>query len=401
MRYTDTSTNTARRDQIQPFIATIAGLNAISALSHLAQFGIIYPMLSLWLSLKGMQTFNIGLVGSAVWVGMLAATLWTPALLLRFSPGRIAATSGLLTAAAAGLMPLLPATSVVAWLAAAASLGACAGIRWISVESWLYAVVPPASRGRVVGIHETFIYVAQAAGPALVAWVGLNNGMGFWLAAAVSCLTIIPLTFAKPPRPDTAATGAQVRPLHLLLSMPHRARHSLGIQIALVAGLLDGMLFGLLGLFSLNSGLSLTQASLTLTLFGVGGLVSQIQLGWWSDRKGVRHATRAIALCGVCGAALLVYPSIPVVLPAAFLLGIVAACGLTLSIIAITQEADNEGRHLSVAIAEVSVAFTVGSALGPAVAGAALQYVGNQSYHLLSLACCLVLYGLARRQALA
>jgi hypothetical protein len=57
---------------------TIGSLNAISGLAHLAQFGVLYPLLALWLNAHGMPTWQIGLVSGAVWVGMLGGNLFAP-----------------------------------------------------------------------------------------------------------------------------------------------------------------------------------------------------------------------------------------------------------------------------------------------------------------------------------
>ena len=52
---------------------TILALNTVSGLAHLAQIGVIYPLLALWLDAGGMPTWQIGLVETSVWLGMLIA----------------------------------------------------------------------------------------------------------------------------------------------------------------------------------------------------------------------------------------------------------------------------------------------------------------------------------------
>ena len=64
-----------RRDRAGP---TIVALNAVSGLAHLAQFGLLYPLFALWLDARGMPTWQVGLVGSAAWAGMLVGNLFAP-----------------------------------------------------------------------------------------------------------------------------------------------------------------------------------------------------------------------------------------------------------------------------------------------------------------------------------
>jgi predicted MFS family arabinose efflux permease len=84
---------------------------------------------------------------------------------------------------------------------------------------------------------------------------------------------------------------------------------------------------------------------------------------------------------------------------AAALLGLVSAAGLTLCIVAASADATAHGRDMSVAITEVSLAFTAGNAIGPALAGVVLQHLGPAAYAGLAALSCAALVWPVRRLA--
>lgn len=375
---------------------TIASLNAVSGISHLAQFGMLYPLLALWLEAHGMPTWQVGLVGTAVWIGMLLGNLFAPAWLQRVGPAPLTIVGCLGTAAMAMVAPHLPAASLLLWMLAAGVLGIGVGLRWISVESWLYSLIDGAQRGRLVAIHETLIYAGQAAGPALIAIVGVMSGNSFYWGAGFAVLALAPLLLARTPMPLNAETPA-LSAWAVLPSLVRNLSHSLGIQIGAMAGLIDGMLLGMLGPYLIKRSISADEAAVMMMVFGLGGLLSQLPMGFWSDRRGIRSATRAVAITGILGAALLLPADSLLIWPAVALLGVVAACGLTASIIAGTEQAAESGRDMALAVTEISIAFTLGSAVGPALAGFLMNGFGLASFPVAALLSCAGLYLIALR----
>ena len=375
---------------------TILALNTVSGLAHLAQIGVIYPLLALWLDAGGMPTWQIGLVETSVWLGMLIGNLFAPMWLHRLGPAALAAAGCLGSALLALLMPHLQPDALIAWSLAAALLGVCLGLRWIGVESWLYAIVDDSQRGRFVGLHETIINAAQGAGPSLIALLGVMGNKSFYAAAVLGTLAVLPLLWARIPMP-ASVDDAAMHPLAVLTGLLRNARRSLPIQLGLLAGVIDGVLFGMLSIYFVHQGRSASQAAFMMTLFGIGGLLSQLPLGWWSDRRGVHSATRIAALLGLAGTALLLTGNPLLAWPAAALLGSVAACGLAVTIIAATQSAAGDNKHMALAVTEISIAFTLGSTVGPVLAGAMMNAWGQACLPLLSAVACMGLYGIARK----
>jgi len=369
---------------VNGFKMTVVSLNAVSGFSHLGQFGILYPLIALWLDAQGTPAWQVGLVGSAVWFGMLIGNLFAPGALQRWGASRLAGAGCLGTVVLGVVMPQIAASWLVLWAFAAALLGVCIGLRWIGVESWLYAIVDATNRGRFVGVHETVIYAAQGVGPSIVAVLGVGGQRGFFAGALAALFAALSLRKAKIPMP-AGSRDARLEAATVLNGLWHHAPNRLGAQLGLTSGVLDGVLFGMLGIFFVRSGMTAESAAVKMTVFGLGGLFSQIPLGWWSDRKGVRSATQILALAGVVGAGLLLTNWGPAVWIAAFLLGALAAGSLTAAVIATTDEATEYGIAMELAVAEVSIAFTLGSCAGPVMAGALLDACGLISLPVLTV----------------
>ena len=70
---------------------------------------------------------------------------------------------------------------------------------------------------------------------------------------------------------------------------------------------------------------------------------------------------------------------------------------LAVTIIAATQSAAGDNKHMALAVTEISIAFTLGSTVGPVLAGAMMNAWGQACLPLLSAVACVGLYGIARK----
>ena len=376
---------------------TIVALNAVSGLAHLAQFGLLYPLLGLWLLHKGAPAWRIGLIVTAVWPGMLAASLVSSQIVRHWGPA-VTTTIGCLGSACVALgLSRLGADAWPAWTLGAAALGAFTGLRWVGVESWLYAILPGECKGRLLSLHETVIYAAQGLGPALIGVVGLGGPAVFYLAAGLAALAVVPLCAGSfrlrpPPAPSSAIDAPPMR--GALASAAHQG----SVRIAVLAGVIDGMLLGMLGVYLGRLGHSGAQVAALLTAFGVGGVLSQWPVGWMCDRFGLASATRAMALLGGAGMLLVLTDASLALWLGVALLGALSACVLTLASIAAIDEARSGAVDMPGAVARVTAAFTVGGSLGPAMAGGLMDGWGNTAFAAATLISCLLLYWSSQRE---
>jgi MFS family permease len=387
-------------DALAQKLPTIIALNAVSAIAQLAQMGIVYPLIALWLADKNNSAGEIGLVGSAQWTGMLFGILYAPQLMYLTKARTIVIWGCVGSGFAALTMPWIPADSIAIWCAVAAVFGFGIGLRWIGNESWLYSIISGAQRGRVVGIHETLIHLSQVIGPLLIAWIGIASANIFYLGAAVAACAVLPLSWANIPMQN--AQDHQPAPVHIFLrGMWHDIKHIFGIRIGFLAGIVDGVLFGMLAVYEVNSGASTERAAIVMTVFGIGGLLASAPLGWLSDKRGIGFASTASACVGIAGSLMLWSGTDFFHWPAVFLLGAVAGCLLTIAIIAGTEQAAQEQKNMGAAMSEISIAFTVGTILGPVMAGAAMDAWGLWAFPALTLLLCGLLLLMLRMQKIA
>jgi MFS family permease len=380
-----------RADQAtDPFaqkLPTIVALNAVSAIAQLSQMGIIYPLIALWLADKNISAAEIGLVGSMQWTGMLFGILYAPHLMHATKARTIVILGCVGSGVAALVMPWIPPSMIILWCLVSAVFGFGIGLRWIGNESWLYSIISGAQRGRVVGIHETFIHLSQAVGPLLIAWVGIATANIFYFGAAVAVAAVLPLFWANIPM-QSIGSDKPAAVHHFLIGMWRDIQHVFGIRIGFLAGVVDGVLFGMLAVYEVKSGATTEQAAVIMTVFGVGGLLASAPLGWFSDKYGVNFASATCALVGIFGGAMLWSGVVWLHWLAVFLLGAVAGCLLTLAIIAGTEQAASEQKNMSVAMSEISIAFTVGTIIGPVLQGAAMDSLGLWTFPALTLLLC-------------
>lgn len=382
----------------------VALLNGVSGISHLAQFGVLYPLLALWLDMQGMPAGRIGVVVASVWPGMLLGNLLTPLLLTAWNARAVALGSCAGTALLASLLPQLNVSQFAGWVGAAATFGFLVGLRWVSVEGWVFELITGPLKGRLIAVHETVIYAAQALGPALIAAVGLLDVTAFMVASAIAAAAVLPLLLTTGP-PASAHVGTAARqPLRVLEGMWQARRSDPSMALGLLSGCIDGALLGMLSVHLIHAGHEPVATALMLVVFGVGGLLSQLPLGWLADRRGLRYATRATAWVGIAGVLLLLSSTGPGVWVGAALLGALAANGLTLSTNSATEHASRTSGDMVVAISRVSIAFTIGSGLGPVATGYAVELSARYALPAITAAGCLGLLALgriARRSAVA
>lgn len=369
-----------------PLVKTIVALNLVSGFAQLVQFGLLYPAVSLWLDARGVAAWQVGLVGSFFWTGMLVGNLLAP----RWVHTRGAALIVTLGCGLSGLGAFAGAwfdsTQIVLWCALNALIGLGTGMRWIGNESWLYSIAPSEQRGRVVGVHESMIGAGQVGGALLIAAVGVSGVLLLNISAAICILipVLLLMAYLRAPTDSTAPPSAW----QVLRGVFTHARGSGSVQIGLLSGLCDGMLLGMLVIYLVKSGESTATAAMMLTVMSVGALLASVPCGAVSDKYGVRVALLITCVMGALGAALLLLNHAALSWVACLLLGVLSGNLLTLAIITGTEQADAQGSHMTVAISEVSIAFTVGTLSGPLLAGIAMDFLGLWTLPAMTIVMC-------------
>ena len=366
---------------------TIAALNAVSALAQVGQFGVAYVVLPVWLAEQGLDVTQLGLFASSLWLGQFPGLAVAPWLCHQLGARRVIILALLCTVLALVGIAL---NAWPFWLVCGALAGFGLGLRWIGLEPWPYRIAPAESRGRLVGFHETLIALAPIVAPALAGSFGLHGKALFWIGGVFCIGAFLPLALARkePPHVDTASKSG----IHIHLAAQLRERiFKLGVAIALVGGMMEAALSGLFALFAQGRGITSSQTTDLLALFGLGGLLLQYAVGWLADHRGVGVAAFwcAIGTLLVC-VALAMPMDYMLVMLAVFLLGGFITAFLTLALIASTM---TQSGTMASNVSLISMLYTLSAVAGPLMAGAVMKATDTNALMWSIAAAALLLIG--------
>lgn len=274
-------------------LITFAALFASVVFMQLGS-GTLAPLDALSGAALGFTPGQIGLLGSAHYVGFFAGCWAAPRLMARV--GHTRTFAGLATFGAIGALMHPMVLDPYAWALMRMMTGLAVAGAYTVIESWLHAEAVNANRGRVFGVFRMVDLVGQLGAQALIAVLAPAAYLSYNILALFCCLCLLPLSFSS--RPEPVVQGAPtLRPLAALRLSP------LGGASAIVAGL-TGASFRMVGpLYGEAVGLNPTGIALFLAAAVLGGAVSQLPVGWISDRVDRRHvliglSAAALAVCG-------------------------------------------------------------------------------------------------------
>ena len=122
--------------------------------------------LALGLTADGASALAVGVMGSALWLGIFAASTRAHALVHRHGHARVCVGATFAALLALATLPLHG--YYVGWLGGVIVLGLGGGLVWVAGESWLAEAAPRERRGVMIGLFETTVGLGMVAGPALV-----------------------------------------------------------------------------------------------------------------------------------------------------------------------------------------------------------------------------------------
>ena len=349
----------------------IAALNAVSTFAQLGQFGVGFLVLPIWLAARGMGAIQLGFFGAAEWAGMLAGLLVTPKLLMQFTSKRVVFFG--LFSSSIGFI-LVPQMSWPLWMLPAFLIGFGMGLRWIANETWLYRISPQKIVGQIVGFHEALISLAVIVGPLLVVWFSTVDNFVVLLGALFSSLAALPLLLVA-----SEEIQNEIHEDYKLGFFQVDKITMLGIALATAGGVTDGAFTALFPIFGLGRGFNEVQIGSLLAIIGVGGLLLQYPLGWFSDQFGFVKTSLLAAVVTMLVSLFMasITMSFNALSIVGFIFGGFVASFLTLSIIAAASTSNRS--HMAQNMSKVSIAFTASSIIGALLAGFAAASLGGDA----------------------
>lgn len=340
--------------------------------------GLFSTFVSIRLEMSGFDVEVIGIVTSALYVGILIGSLkvgrWISSL------GHV--RSFALFAGISTLLVLLQALWVDPWYWAFLRFlgGICMAGIFVVIESWLLILATPVLRGAILSIYLAVFYAALSAGQLLINISDPNTLSPFLITAGLSALSILPISSKQIQSPKISET-APMKLNHFFKLSP------LGFIGGVVSGMLLAAIYGLLPVYAAEIGLPLSQIGTLMAIIIFGGLSLQWPIGRWADkgnRKFVLNLASFLSALTALSIALQ-HPIHPLSLNLlAWLFGALSFTLYPLSMAYVCEKIQND--QIVPATGGFVLSYGLGAIAGPLCAAFSMDHLGSPGlFYFLSL----------------
>lgn len=344
-------------------------------------FSMFGPVLAVLLQQRGMGTAAVGAFAMIPFACIALLIPIMPRIFARFGIGRVYLLGmALESVCTLGYIAFMDSPNAFAWWCASAVAGGIgAAAVWNATEALLAEHAPTDQRGKVMGLYQTALGAALAAGPfvpALLSWSPKTTLAAAALVqfAALGIALRLKLTQAAhtPSHEEgTQQIGSTWQAVRLVPAL---------VLIAFAGGVFEAGLSSISAANGASLGLTLAQASSIVGALGVGSFAFQYPAGLAADRFAPQR------VFGVAGAILLIASIafaastqwVWLLYATAIIWGGIGGALYTLTMIRVAHHFDARMGAQAVAsgTAAMITGYTLGGALGPLISGAALQYFG-------------------------
>ena len=255
-------------------LISFAALFLSVALLQLSSGG-VGPLDALSGIVLGFSTTQIGLLGSAHFVGFFIGCWWAPRLM--GSVGHSRAFAAFTASGAIGLLAHMLVIDPYAWALMRVASGLCVAGCYTVIEAWLQAKVTNENRGRAMGVYRVADMGASLAAQLMIGVLEPASYVSYNLLALLCCAALLPLTLTKVSQPKTPS-APRLRPMLAVTRSPLAAA---GVIVAA----LSSASFRMVGpIYGQEVGLRTDQIAYFLAAFVLGGALAQYPVGWLADK---------------------------------------------------------------------------------------------------------------------
>ncbi|MCU1718896.1 MFS transporter [Pseudomonas sp. 5P_3.1_Bac2] len=336
--------------------------------------GVTMPLVSLRLEEWGYGSFAIGVMAATPAVGVLLGASIAGRLAGALGTERVMRLCLLVGALATILMALMQ--HYYLWLILRLLLGVGLTVVFVLGESWINQLVPEHLRGRLVALYGTGYALSYLGGPLILAAVGTDNDLGFWIGVALLIAGSLWL-LGRTGAPKVDAHSASGRGLwQFCQGMP-----AIAWGVMLFAAF-EAMVLTLMPVYGLRQGFTQDVALLLVSVVVVGDAALQLPIGWLADRLS-RQRLYLFCGLGLCVSSLAIPLLLHTVLiwPLLVLFGATAGSLFTLALILIGERYRDE--QLVKANAHIAQLWGLGCLVGPLLTGAVSQWVSGHALPLM------------------
>ena len=265
---------------------------------------------------QGFTTGQIGMMGSAHFIGFFIGCWWSPRLISQIGHSRAFAVFA--SAGTIGTLAHMFYVDAYAWSVMRILSGICVAGCFTVIEAWLQAKVTNAIRGRAIGLYRVVDMVGGIASQLMIAVLEPAAYLSYNILAIFCCASLLPLALTRIPQPGTAER-LRLKPL---LAMRISPMATLGV---IVAGITAAS-FRMVGpVYGSSVGLDNRQLGLFLGAFIFGGALAMYPAGWLADKFDRRKVMIGFSLSVVVASGVTMISAgmgVEMVMAAAILFGI-------------------------------------------------------------------------------
>lgn len=249
--------------------------------------GTLGPLDALAGAANGFSTGQIGLLGSAHFMGFFVGCWAAPKMMGSVGHSRAFAVFASIGAMSALLHPIF--VDPVAWSFMRVGSGISVAGAYTVIESWLQAKVTNETRGRVLGVYRTVDLCGSLSAQLLIAVLDPLSYVSYNLIALFCCLCLLPIALTTRAAPE-APKSPRLRPMKAIALSP------LAAAGVVVVGLTNSS-FRMVGpVFGAQIGLTPSQIGIFLASGVLGGAIAQLPVGWLADKFDRRRVLIGISL---------------------------------------------------------------------------------------------------------
>tara|TARA_R110002110_G_scaffold152033_7_gene344493 strand:+ start:698 stop:1972 length:1275 start_codon:yes stop_codon:yes gene_type:complete len=245
----------------------------------------------------GFSRQEIGLLGSAHFLGFFIGCWWAPRLM--GTVGHSRAFAAFTATGAIGLLAHMLVLDPIAWAVMRVASGLCVAGSYTVIEAWLQAKVTNETRGRTMGGYRVVDMMGSLGAQALVGFLEPASYVSYNILAILCCAALLPITLTKIEQPETPSSP-RLRPMLAVRRSPLAAA---GVVVAA----LSSASFRMVGpIYGQEVGLTAGQIAWFLSAFVLGGAVAQLPMGWLADKYDRRWVLIWLSVAAIISSAITV-----------------------------------------------------------------------------------------------
>ena len=320
---------------------------------------------------EGFSSSTTGWIMTAYYIGFLAGSMYTGKLIREV--GHIRVFAALASLASTAVLVQILFIDPVAWLVMRLVTGFCFAGVYVVVESWLNARSDNESRGRILSIYMIVSYAGLAGGQLLFKVADPTSVSLFLLSSILLSIALIPLLISRVTAP-IEEESENMSVMKLIRISPT------GVFSMTLTSMATGVVLGMGAVYAANSGMSISQTAVLMSVFIAMGALAQWPVGWLSDTFDRRLVI--LVLCGVASfLSVVLYQMNPQSTLFVFVFGLFGAAALPIYSLSVAHTNDRLKPQQMTSASSTMVLFSgIGAAAGPITVGYLLNVYGNNMF---------------------